>query len=160
MNRFSRRFLRAIKRPPQFLYAIGLGPIYGRLVLLLTTRGRKTGRPRVTPLQYEKIDGVFHVASARGDRADWFRNIVADPRVEVRVRSRRFAGIAEPITDPGRVADFLEYRLQRHPRMVGAIMRREGLPKNPGRADIEGYATERALVIVREAKANSNERSE
>jgi hypothetical protein len=111
-------------------------------------------------LQYEEIDGVFHVASARGDRADWFRNIVADPRVEVRVRSRRFAGLAEPITDPGRVADFLEYRLRRHPKMVGAIMRREGLPKNPGRTDLEGYATERALVIIREAEANSIERSE
>jgi len=35
------------------LYAVGLGPVVGRLVLLLTTTGRKTGLPRVTPLQYE-----------------------------------------------------------------------------------------------------------
>ena len=148
-NRLSKRFLRAIKRPPQILYAIGLGRVYGRMVLLLTTRGRKSGLLRVTPLQYEEIDGAIHVASARGDQADWFRNIIADPHVEVRIGSRRMAGIAEPITDVARVADFIEYRLRRHPRMVGAIMRKEGLPSDPTRADIEEYAARRALVIIR-----------
>lgn len=148
-TRLSRRLLRLIKWPPQVLYAIGLGRLYGRLVLLLATTGRKSGRRRVTPLQYEEIRGEIYVASARGDRADWFRNIEADPRVEVRVRGRRFPGIAEPIVDRIQVADFLEYRLNRHPRMVGAIMRREGLPPDPTRADLERYAANRALVIIR-----------
>jgi deazaflavin-dependent oxidoreductase (nitroreductase family) len=42
------------------------------LVLLLTTTGRKSGRPRQTRLQYEKEGGVIYVASARGQQADWF----------------------------------------------------------------------------------------
>jgi deazaflavin-dependent oxidoreductase (nitroreductase family) len=150
MTLLKKRFLRIIKRPPQVLYAIGLGPLYGRLVLLLTTTGRKTGLPRVTPLQYEEIEGDIYVASALGDQADWYRNIVADPRVRVRVGRRRFAGIAEPITDVERVADFLEYRLRRHPKMVGAITRHEGLPRNPSRTDLTAYATRRAMVIIRE----------
>ncbi len=60
-----------------------------------------------------------------------------------------FSGIAEPVTDPGRVADFLEYRLRRHPKMVGAIMRREGLPRDlePGRP--RKLRGRRAMVIVR-----------
>jgi deazaflavin-dependent oxidoreductase (nitroreductase family) len=128
--------------------------MYGRIVLLLVTTGRKSGRPRVTPLQYEEIDGEIHVASALGDRADWFRNIEADPRVEVRVRTRRFSGIAEAVVDRARVADFLEYRLNRHPKMVGAIMRREGLPLHPDRKDLERYAEDRALVIIRPAAAS------
>jgi deazaflavin-dependent oxidoreductase (nitroreductase family) len=160
VTQFSKRFLRIIKRPPQVLYGIGLGPLYGRLVLLLTTTGRKSGLPRVTPLQYEEIDGAFHVASARGDQADWFRNIIVDSRVAVRVGSRSFTGIAEPVTDPGRVADFLEYRLRRSPKMIGAIMRREGLPSDPSRADLEHYAARRALVIIREAEPGSAERRE
>ena len=158
-TRLSKKLLRWIKWPPQILYSLGLGRLYGRVVLLLITTGRKTGRPRVTPLQYEEINGDIFVASVFGDRADWFRNIEADPRVEVRVRARRFAGIAEPITDPIRVADFLEYRLNRHPRMVGAIMHREGLPPNPDRTDLERYAERRALVIIRPA-APSGERGE
>src|SRR3989304_6095912 len=111
------RTLWRLMKLPRIWYALGLGPVIGRLVLLLTTTGRRTGRPRVTPLQYEELDGVFYVASARGGQADWFRNILANPRAGVRVKPRRFYGQAEPITDPARVADFLELRLARHPRM-------------------------------------------
>ncbi len=143
------RLLRMIRYPPRLLYALGLGSLYGKLVVLLTTKGRRTGRARVTPLQYEQVDGALIVASIRGTEADWFRNILADPRVEVRVGSRRFAGIAEPVTDPARVADFIEYRLRRHPRMIGAILRSHGLPRRPGRADLEAYARDRAIVIIR-----------
>jgi deazaflavin-dependent oxidoreductase (nitroreductase family) len=131
------------------LYAIGLGPLIGRLILLLTTTGRKTGLPRVTPLQYEEIDGAFYLGSSRGQRADWFRNILANPHVEVRVKSRRFRGVAETVTDPARVADFLEFRLQRHPKMIGAILQREGLPAQPDRAQLEAYAAKLAMVVVR-----------
>jgi len=145
-KRFS--IWRLLKLPPQLIYGIGLGSIYGRLVLLLTTTGRKSGKPRVTPLQYEEIDGDIYIASARGTKSDWFRNAVANPEVRVRVRSRQFEGKAEPVTNPNRIADFLEIRLKRHPRMVGAIMRREGVSKNPDRVELEKYAAKRAMIII------------
>ncbi len=138
-----------LKLPPQILYAIGAGPIYGRIVLLLTTTGRISGKPRVTPLQYEEIDGDFYLGSARGEKADWYCNIINNPKVNIRVKSRHFEGIAEPISNMKLVADFLEFRLNRHPKMIGAIMRFEGLPKNPSREDIENYANNRTIVIVR-----------
>src|SRR3989304_3801695 len=105
-------------RPPpanliKTLYPIGLGPLVGRLILLLTTTGRKTGLPRTTPLQYEEVDGVYYVASARGAKADWFCNLLAPTEVEVQVKSRRLRGNAEPISDSMRIADFLELRPRR-----------------------------------------------
>jgi deazaflavin-dependent oxidoreductase (nitroreductase family) len=131
------------------LYAIGLGRLVGRLVLLLTTTGRKSGLPRVTPLQYEEIDGAIYLGSSRGQKADWFRNILADPHVEVRVKARRFRGVAETVTEPARIADFLELRLKRHPKMVGAILKSEGLPARPERAQLESYAAKLAMVVIR-----------
>ena len=142
-------FWKLLKYPPQVLYALGLGPVYGRLVLLLTTTGRKSGLPRVTPLQYEEIDGDIVVGSARGSQADWFRNIQANPNVIVRIKSRQFEGVAEPVTDPKRVADFLAYRLNKNPRMVGFIMRREGVSRNPSRAELENHAAGKAMVIIK-----------
>jgi deazaflavin-dependent oxidoreductase (nitroreductase family) len=139
---------RLLKFPPRMLYAIGLGAAYGRVVLLLTTRGRRTGKSRITPLQYEQVNGTFVVASARGARADWYRNVIADPRVEVRVRRSRFSGIAETCTDPVRVADFLELRLERHPRMVGRILRLRGVPAHPTRAQLESYASRLVMVTI------------
>ncbi len=140
---------RLLRLPPRILYALGLGSLQGRLVLLLTTVGRKSGLPRVTPLQYEEVNGTFQVGAARGVKADWFRNIQANPAVEVRVKSRRFRGQAEPVVDPARIADFLELRLRRHPRMIGAMFRSEGLPPMPDREQLEAYAARRAMVVIR-----------
>jgi len=141
-------FFRLLKLPPRLLYAVGLGSLYGRLVLLLTTRGRRTGKPRITPLQYERVGRKLVVASARGAAADWYRNVVADPRVEVRVRRSRFSGIAETSTDPARIADFLELRLESHPRLVGRILRIRGVPPDPTRAQLETYASGLAMVAI------------
>ena len=149
-----RRLYKLINKPPRIAYALGLGPLIGRLVLLLTTRGRRTGLLRVTPLQYEQIEGKYYVASAFGTRTDWYRNILADPSVRVRVGRKAFAAFAEPSTDPVQIADFLEYRLARHPRMIGMMLRAEGLPPSPSRQDLESLAEDKALVILHPA-ANS-----
>jgi deazaflavin-dependent oxidoreductase (nitroreductase family) len=142
------RILWRLMKMPRVFYALGLGPLMGRIVLLLTTRGRKTGLPRVTPLQYEEIDGLYYVASARGPKADWYLNILSDPGVEVRVKSKRFQARAEPTTDAKRIADFLELRLERHPKMMGNMLRSEGLPIKPGRDDLERFAENSAMVIL------------
>jgi deazaflavin-dependent oxidoreductase (nitroreductase family) len=140
--------LRLIHWPPQIAYALGLGPVIGRWVLLLTTTGRTSKKPRVVPLQYEEITGRYYLGSSRGLEADWVRNIRADPRVTVRVKSLRFPGKADITTDPNRIADFLAVRLERHPRMVGIMMRAEGLSRAPFREDLFRYAQKLALVVI------------
>lgn len=147
-NHLPRLILRLLRQPPRAAYALGLGPLLGRLVLLLTTTGRKSGLPRVTPLQYEELNGSYYLGSARGQSADWFRNILAEPRVEVRVKGRRFSCLARPVTDPQQIADFLELRLKRHPRMVGAMLKSEGLPDHHSREQLEVFASRLALVIL------------
>lgn len=128
-------------------YQKGIGPT--RVVLLLTTTGRKSGLPRVTPLQYEELEGDYLIGSARGAQADWYRNIQANPQVEVQLGERRWRGMAEPVDDPRRVADFLELRKKRHPFFIGLVMRLEGLPWRYSRQDLERFAAQKALVIIR-----------
>jgi len=130
------------------LYKTPLAYLLGRFILLLTTRGRKSGIPRLTPLQYEIIDGDYYLGSARGVKADWVRNILAHPEVELQIKRKIIRGVAEVITDPWRIADFLELRLQRHPVMVGRIMEMDGLSRKPCRADLEVYASKLAMVII------------
>ena len=56
---------------------------------LLETIGRRTGKPRLTPV-CDGLEGeTFWLLSQRGRDADWVRNIEADPRVRVKLRSRR-----------------------------------------------------------------------
>jgi deazaflavin-dependent oxidoreductase (nitroreductase family) len=116
-------------------------------VLVLTTIGRKTGKSRQTPLQYEEIEGVYYVTSARGVQADWYCNIIANPQVDVQVGGTIFSTTARPITDPGQIADFLELRLKRHPYFMGAMLRLEGLPRKHSRKDLKKFA-ERLVIVA------------
>jgi deazaflavin-dependent oxidoreductase (nitroreductase family) len=55
--------------------------------VLLETTGRDTGQPRRTPV-CDGLDGeIFWLVAQRGHRADWVRNIQANPRVRVTVRT-------------------------------------------------------------------------
>ena len=92
------RLLRRLNPRISQNYQKGIGPT--RVVMLLTTTGRKSGLPRVTPLQYEEIDGVYYLGSARGVQADWFRNIQACPQVSVQIRRRSIQGMAWTAASP------------------------------------------------------------
>ena len=149
--------MKNIQKIHRLLYAIGLGRIIGRIILLLTTTGRKSGKKRVTPMQFEAIGSDYYVGSARGLQADWVRNIQANPQVEVRVGAKHFFGTAEMVNDPARFADFMEVRLERHPRMIGLIMQKvHGLPKRPSREQLEGLAKDEVFVIVHPTKFSEN----
>ena len=59
---------------------------------LLETTGRRTGQPRRTPV-CDGLDGdTFWLVAQRGHRADWVRNIAANPRVRVKFRSSSGVG--------------------------------------------------------------------
>jgi deazaflavin-dependent oxidoreductase (nitroreductase family) len=118
-------------------------------VLLLTTIGRKSGLPRVTPLQFEEWEGAYCVGSGRGSRADWLLNLRKTPRVDVEIRGERFAASAEPIDDPAKAADFLEHWLKKHPFMVRAMLVAHGVPFFPKRQHLETLAKELVFVELR-----------
>jgi deazaflavin-dependent oxidoreductase (nitroreductase family) len=139
--------MRALNSRMAANYRRGFGP--RRAVLLLTTTGRKSGKQHVTPLQYEEVDGDFYVASARGKEADWFQNVVAHPQVHFQVRDQEFEAFAEPVSEPVRIADFIELRLRRHPVMIRLIMHLfDGLPLRFNRLKLEEFCRDKAMVIL------------
>jgi deazaflavin-dependent oxidoreductase (nitroreductase family) len=133
---------------PRLLARFRSGGKPGALVLLLTTTGRVTGRDHVTPLQYEQLDGSYYVGSARGVKADWYCNILTNPEVTVEIAGEVFPAHAQTITDPVEIADFLELRLRRRPRMIKSLLRLEGLPGKFTRAELEEFAGKKAVVVL------------
>ena len=88
------------------LYRLTGGRVGRRLVsndmLLLTTRGRASGRTHTVPLLYLEDGADLVVIASWGGREanpDWYQNLLADPRVKVQVRERQWwaeAGTADP----------------------------------------------------------------
>ena len=69
--------------PIKLALAVGL-PLPG--YALLETRGRKTGKPRRTPVGDGRIGNQFWLVAEHGTRAGYVRNIGRDPRVRLKLR--------------------------------------------------------------------------
>ena len=81
---------------------------------ILETTGRKSGRPRRNPVTNGLDDGVFWIVAEHGRRANYVRNIEANPNVRVRIGRRWREGTARlvPDDDPRKR---LRYIVSRHP---------------------------------------------
>ena len=73
-------------------------PLTGYL-MILRTRGRKSGEMRDAPLGYAIFGERVYCIAGFGRRTHWLQNVLADPRVEVILPGRSFSGLAEEVTD-------------------------------------------------------------
>ncbi|GAC1327629.1 MAG: nitroreductase family deazaflavin-dependent oxidoreductase [Chloroflexota bacterium] len=100
--------MRLLFRAPLQMYRGPLADVMAsRGILLLTTRGRKSGRPRTAPVSFMAHEGKYIVFSGWGATSNWYRNARADRHVQVSVGQRTFAATAELIADPTRRQDMM-----------------------------------------------------
>ena len=66
---------------------------------LLETTGRRTGQPRRTPVGNGLEGDTFWIVAEHGRRAAYVRNIMANPRVRVRIGRRWRTGTAHVMPD-------------------------------------------------------------
>jgi deazaflavin-dependent oxidoreductase (nitroreductase family) len=121
-------FFKWLFKVPIFFYKIGLPPP-ASLFLLLTTTGRKSGRPRHTPLEYRREAGTGHliIMAGWGGNTDWSKNIAANPHVRVQMGRGAFEAVAERLPD-AEVAAFLAKALRLNPRSERIWSRWAGEP--------------------------------
>jgi deazaflavin-dependent oxidoreductase (nitroreductase family) len=86
-------------------WRVGSAMRHGVPICLVTTIGRKSGEPRTIPLLYlPDGDSVILVASQGGlpTNPQWYYNLVANPRIEVRVGKRTRSMLAHTATSADR----------------------------------------------------------
>jgi len=88
------------------LWRLGLGswvnfsPQVSGRIMVITHRGRMTGRKLRTPANYAILNGDIYCTAGFGKKSDWYRNILASPEVEVWLPDGWWSGIAEEVVDP------------------------------------------------------------
>ena len=75
-----------------------LNPLTG-YIMVLQTIGRKSGKPRLTPLNYALADGYIYCMAGFGSGTHWLANLKANPTVEVHVAGTALRGKAEIVTE-------------------------------------------------------------
>jgi deazaflavin-dependent oxidoreductase (nitroreductase family) len=81
------------------------GPFEGGNIVLMTTRGAKSGAERVNPVAYYPDgDRIVVVASMGGAPKNpaWYHNLKAHPEITVEVGTDKYTAVAEEITGPER----------------------------------------------------------
>ena len=73
--------------------------LVGGSVALLETTGRRSGRPRVTPVGNGLRGDAFWIVTEHGWASAYVKNIQADPRVRVKVGRRWLSGTATILPD-------------------------------------------------------------
>jgi deazaflavin-dependent oxidoreductase (nitroreductase family) len=111
-------FFKWIFKIPILYYKLGLGWMLEKRFLLLTTSGRKTGKLRFTPLEFEfnPQEDWYRVSPGWGGNTDWYKNVLNNPTVAVQVGRRTFNALAEPVPLE-EVAKNMQNISMRHPGM-------------------------------------------
>src|SRR5437016_5959912 len=67
--------------------------------LYLTTTGRRSGLPREIEIWFVHHAGCFYILAEHFHRAQWVKNILANPQVRVRLRGREFTATARVLDE-------------------------------------------------------------
>jgi deazaflavin-dependent oxidoreductase (nitroreductase family) len=121
--------LKLLARLPLALYTLRLDRLLGHRFLVITHRGRRTGELHRTVVEVIRWDGEREeatVASGRGERADWYRNLRAAPAVEIVIGGERFVPEQRFPALEERIAVLRAYQ-QKHPLAAKALGQLLGL---------------------------------
>jgi deazaflavin-dependent oxidoreductase (nitroreductase family) len=65
----------------------------------LTTTGRRTGRPHTIEIWFALSGQTIYLLSGGRDNADWVKNLLQHPQVQVKLREQVFSGQARLVSD-------------------------------------------------------------
>jgi deazaflavin-dependent oxidoreductase (nitroreductase family) len=126
VERPSTGFKRWLFRAPIWLYRIGLGGLMTKRMVLLNHIGRKSGKMRqavVEVARYDKATDTVYIASGWGVKADWYRNLLANPEITIQVGWRKMAVTAVPLT-PDESGEMMVDYAHRYPKIAKVLSSR------------------------------------
>ena len=135
MNAFDKqpsRLLKFLFKVPVWLHKMGLGGwerLVGAQWMLITTKGRKTGKLRhtmVDVMDYDKASDTYYIEAAYGARADWYKNIQANPIFEAKVGRIKFNARAGALTTEG-ASEMLVQFYRSKPAYTRSVMAMAGM---------------------------------
>ena len=138
-------------RLPIWIYRLRLGWLLGHRFLLLTHKGRTSGKPRKAMLEvikYEKETNTHYVASGFGEKSDWYQNITKNPEVIIQAGNKEFPATAEQLPSDDGVNVFLEYT-HHHPNAIKNLAKLIGYDVGDTEEEVMEFLQLIPVIVVR-----------
>jgi deazaflavin-dependent oxidoreductase (nitroreductase family) len=71
---------------------------FGR-IMVIKHRGRRSGKEYLTPVNYALVEGEIYCTAGFGSISDWYRNMLANPRVELWLPEGKKFYCAQDVSD-------------------------------------------------------------
>ncbi|MEU9191620.1 nitroreductase family deazaflavin-dependent oxidoreductase [Streptomyces hundungensis] len=114
---------RTLARLPIHLFRMGLGPLFGKRMLLLVHTGRASGQARKVVLEvvaHDPEQQTWILASGFGPKAQWYRNLRQTPQATIQT-GRRFRAVTAHFLTPEEGGRIMAEYAPRHPRAAKAL---------------------------------------
>ena len=122
---YPRGVLRWALRFPLVLYRLGLGDLLARSrLVVLTTRGRKSGLARHTIVEYRMHGSKIYLISGWGQRPNWVQNLLESPYATVQAGPRRYNVHAYPVDNTSEILRALFLFRKPAPGIYDALLAR------------------------------------
>ena len=134
--------LKLARRAPILAWRMGLGRVLGHVLALITTTDCESGRPHRVVTRYFTYRGKLIVPCALGERSDWYRNVMTNPRATVQTWQGAEAMRAEVITEAEEIRALYPVAMRCNPGTLAAYLRSLGIDPD----DIEDVIAKRARL--------------
>lgn len=146
--------VRWLFRAPVYFFRAGLGFLFGSRVIMLEHLGRKSGVTRyscVEVVDRDALGSTLTIVSGYGDSAQWYRNLRAQPDIEIRTNRGRRAVHAK-LLSPAEGADAMVDYARLHPKMAPNLMKLCGAHMDGSEADYREVAEKRLRFVQLEPR--------
>ena len=100
-----RKVFHTLNRFMVFMWKLGMGRLIniwpagiGR-IMIIKHRGRKSGKEYLTPVNYALVAGEIYCTAGFGSISDWYRNMLANPIIELWLPEGKRKARAEDISE-------------------------------------------------------------
>jgi deazaflavin-dependent oxidoreductase (nitroreductase family) len=99
-----RKIFRQMNKFMLLMWRLGMGKWFGMWpegwgqIMVITHKGRVTGKEHRTPVNFAIVNGEVYCTAGFGKIADWYKNILADPKVEIWLPESWWDGTAKDVT--------------------------------------------------------------
>jgi F420H(2)-dependent quinone reductase len=114
-------FLKIFMTINTFVVRVSRGRLGSQLgkqaILLLHSRGRKSGKRHITPIAYFRLEGYYFVVGSNWGKvqnAGWYYNLMTEPRTLIEVKGKSIAVDAYEVEGP-EYDRLWKYAIEHHP---------------------------------------------
>lgn len=133
------------------LYRAKILPLlgFGKIILILKTKGWKTGKLRRTPLEYRRYEGEVIIFAARGENATWIKNMRAHPdSISVSIGFHKLKPHIEYISDVAEKQTIMKWYVAKYSKAAKVLFGWDPQKDNLETANFEKIASLLSIVLL------------